>query len=151
MAALPSYPWFYGLQPSWFSWDRLYKVFLTPSALCGAYIAGQVYDEDSGNRQLVMPAQGLGLLFIPWVRRMVRQRREREASYEGLDPLGPEFLEMDRRNFRLEAEEIQRVVLSDKRSLMWAPDSCGALVFHGWDGRKRKFILIGQQPIEPLR
>lgn len=146
-----SYPCFYGLQPRWFSFDRLYKLYLTPSVLCGAWIAGQVYDEDSGSRQLVLPAGAFGALFIPMIKRKVQQRREREQQYDGIDPLGPEFLELDRRNFRMGAEEIQRVAISDQRSLMWAPNSCGAVEFHGWDGKKRKFILVGQQPIEPIR
>jgi len=62
---MSGFRFFYGLEPRWFGSDRLFKVFGLPDGICGAYLAGQVYDEESGHLQLVAPAGLLGPLPLP--------------------------------------------------------------------------------------
>ena len=143
-----SYPWFYGLQRRWLV-DRLYKLYLAPSAFCGAWIAGDIYEE-LAPADAALCGPSIRFFVFPLIRHKVRQRRRHEERDDALDPLSPEFLEMDHRNFRLGPEEIQRVVVSSSH-VLWATNNSGSVVFHGWDGSRRKFILIGEQSIEPLR
>jgi hypothetical protein len=49
-------PWFYGLEPRWFRWDRLYEVYILGDRITGAYLAGQVYDEDRIGSRAAKPA-----------------------------------------------------------------------------------------------
>src|SRR5262249_40910722 len=97
---------------------------------------GQVFDEDSGNRQLVLPAQMFGALFVPLVNRLVRQREERERGYDGIDVAGPEFLEKDTRNFRLNGGGLSKGVLSAKRNL-WGEPAAGGGALHAQGGGAR--------------
>jgi hypothetical protein len=143
-------PFFYGLQPRWCSWDRLYKLHLAPDGVAGAYLSGQVYDDASGG-QLVAPAQALGPLMAMWVRRILRKRAEREDRYESLITGSPEFLAADERNFLLKYADVERVMLSAKRARWTAglPNS-GSIRFHLWTGQQRRFILIGAQDVARL-
>lgn len=137
---------FYGLQPRWTGWDRLFKIYALPDAIAGAYIAGQVYDEASGRAQLIAPAGILGLFMVPWVRRMVRRRQEREASYASLDPGSDEFLAVDSRNFVIERADVEHVTIRRRRALWtWGATNSGTIEFALWGGVKRRFILIGEQ------
>jgi hypothetical protein len=93
----------------------------------------------------------LGFLFLPLIRKLARQRLEKETYYDELDPCGPEFLDIDRRNFRIKVDVIRKVVVSKGRSLMWAPHSVGTLDFHVEDRHRWRFILVGEQDIEGIR
>ncbi|OAI48065.1 hypothetical protein AYO44_01285 [Planctomycetaceae bacterium SCGC AG-212-F19] len=149
-SATPDYR-FYALEAGWFIWPRFYKVFVTPSAICGAYLAGQVYDELSGNRQLAMLGHELGLAFTPLITWLIERRQEREQRYEGVNLSGPEFLKQDRKNFRLTAEEIQQVVLSAQRVTSWTPSSTGIMTMHSWNASRRRLLLVGEANLESVR
>jgi hypothetical protein len=141
-------PFFYGLQPRWLSWDRLFKLHVVVDTVAGAYVGGQIYDDASGMTQLVGPAQAAGPLMALWVRRIVRRRSEREARYESLIPGSAEFLAVDRRNFALRGADIERVIISSKRSL-WTvgAHNSGSIRFVLWSGTQWRFLLVNHQDV----
>jgi hypothetical protein len=131
---------FYGLQPRWLRWDRLYRVYVCEAALAGAYVAGQIYDEPSAAVQL----QQLGPLVSPIVRGRLARRHEREMRYDGLDPFGADMLAQDPRNFHLPRTEVVRARFRRSRSL-WTAFNVGSVELELQDGTKRRFILVGDQ------
>jgi hypothetical protein len=140
--------WFYGLQPRWFTWDRLYKVYLLKECIVGAYLAGQVYDELSGEIQLVRPAFILAPLMSMWVRRIVRKRAAREEHYDSLAPDSEEFLAADSRNFRIQADEVERATVSRARALWtWGASNSGSIRIMLRSGEQRRFILVNDQDV----
>jgi hypothetical protein len=131
---------FYGLQPRWLSWDRLYRVYVSDQMLAGAYIAGQVYDEQSAAVQL----QQMGLVLRPLVRRLLAQRQQREARFDALDPFGPALLDQDPRNFQILRTDVARMRFRRNRSL-WTAFNVGVVELELLDGTRRRFILVGDQ------
>lgn len=136
----PPVRYFYGLQPRWLRWDRLYRVYAGGGMLAGAYVAGQVYDGPSAAAQL----QQVGPLVRPLVRRRFARRRQREALYDSVSPFGPELLAHDPRNFQLPRADVARTRFRRNRSL-WTPFNVGSVEFHLGDGRRWRFILVGDQ------
>jgi hypothetical protein len=137
---------FFALQPRWTGGDRLYKIFVTDSALCGARVAGQFYDADAAATQLLAPAGFLSLFLVPLVRTIVARRAQAEQLYDMLDPMGLPFLTTDKHNFRLFAHEVRRVELRTKPS-WWVgglPNG-GTLKLEQINGSVRTFILVGEQ------
>lgn len=133
---------FFGLETHWFTRDRLYMVFVTREALCGAYVAGQVYDETVA--RLIL--QGIYPFLRGWVRRVLEQRASREQQYKSIDPLSGEFLNKDRRNFCLLGQQILDVVVKRKRSLLVAY-SVGTVRLTLASGETKKLVLLaGQDP-----
>lgn len=133
---------FYGLEPRWLTWDRLYMVIVTRDALSGAWIAGQLYDHTAARLQLQQAYLFLG----GWVRRKLGQRAVREQEYERMDPLSSDFLNRDRRNFCIFNKQILNITVNRKRSL-WAAHSVGTVNVSLATGETKKFILIaGQDP-----
>jgi hypothetical protein len=145
-------PFFYALQPKELTADRFYKIFVTERAICGAWVAGQYYDEQSAQGQLMATGGLLGLLLSPFIKRWIRQRHEREQRYEAIDPDGPDFLTADRRNFRLARLDIAGVVIKPKAKISmhhWAAGN--RLEINMADGTKMRFILVGDQEAEQVR
>jgi hypothetical protein len=137
---------FYGLQPKWTSWDRLYKLFVLPKGLAGAYVAGQVYDETSGRIQLVRPAGLLGPLMALWVKRIVQRRAEREERYNRILPGSPEFLAADPRNFVLPVDVVERATISCRRSLwVMGTNKGGSVELALYSGTRLRFLLVNDQ------
>jgi hypothetical protein len=134
--------YFFGLEPNWFTRDRLFMVFVTRDALSGAYVAGQFYDEGVARLQLQQLAPLLGW----WVRRLVAQRKLREQEYAAINPLSGDFLNKDRRNFCIFSKQLLDVTVRRKPSL-WAPNSVGTVRVTLATGEIKKLILIaGQNP-----
>ena len=106
-------PFFYGLQPRWLSWDRLYRIYVSDKMIAGAYVAGQIYDEQSAAVQL----QQAMLFLRPIVRRRLAQRCERETLYDAHDPFGPSFVGHDARNFQILRSDVAQVRFRRNRSL----------------------------------
>jgi hypothetical protein len=135
-----SAPFFYGLQPRWLSWDRLYRVYVSDKGLRGAYIAGQCYDERSAMIQL----QQMHLLFRPLVRRWLQQRQERESLYDSVNAFGPSMLQLDWRNFHIARADVMRTRFRRNRSL-WTPFNVGTVELELLDGITQRLILAGEQ------
>jgi hypothetical protein len=142
---MSKWPYFYGLQPRWFTPDRLFKVFTLSDSICAARVAGQFWDEQSARVQLA-PAGILGVLAGPLVRQLIRRRTERETLYDSLAPGSTEFLGADRRNFVIHRAEVYSVVVSMQRCL-WTgrvPNK-GRIDIHLVDGSRKRLILLGEQ------
>jgi hypothetical protein len=136
---------FYGLQPHWLSWDRLYRIYVCDKMLAGAYIAGQLYDQQSATLQL----QQLRLFLGPLVRRRLAQRHERETMYDTVDPFATSLLDYDHRNFQVERSDVAGTRFRRKRSL-WAPFNVGVVEIETLDGATQRFILVGDQEQEKV-
>lgn len=139
------YPTIYGLDARWLNWDRLYKIYVATDCLCGAYIAGQVYDQDSATANL----QNFCLLFRRSVNRSFQRREDREARYEGMDPTSREFLAQDNRNFHIRRREVIDITVNRRRSL-WTPNNIGIVNIELRDGKLRRFILVGDQDADAI-
>ncbi len=138
---------FYGLQSNWW-WDRLYRIYVSDKMLAGAYIAGQIYDEQSAAIQL----QKADLFFRPLVRRWLAQRQEREALYDAVDPFSRLLLHHDLRNFQIWRSDVARTRFRRNPSLWTLCGNVGAVELKLRDGKTWLFILVGdQQPDEILR
>ncbi len=133
---------FYGLQGCWWTPDRLYRIYVSPTMISGAYVAGQLYDQEAAELQL----QGIGsLLFKSYVDRKLAQRVERELLYDGLDPFSKPFLDQDPRNFQIERCEVLATRV-DRRRSWWTPFNVGVVDIRLFDNTRRRFILIGEGP-----
>jgi len=136
---------FYGLEPHWLTRDRLYMVFVAREALCGAWIAGQLYSDTAARLQL----QQTYLFLRGWVRRLVARRAVRKQEYLGMDPLSGAFLARDRRNFCIFSKQILDVAVSRRPSL-WAANSVGTVRVTLATGEIRKFVLIEGQDADDV-
>lgn len=134
---------FYGLHPRWLKTDQLYRIYITPDLLCGAYIAGQFQDERSAALQL----QGLQLFFGAYVRRLVQRRADLEDQYNSMDPCSSSFLSADDRNFQIQRCDVAACSITHKRRL-WTSFNTGTLKFTVASGHIRQFILVGDQNAE---
>ncbi|MSU78889.1 MAG: hypothetical protein EXS16_12440 [Gemmataceae bacterium] len=141
---------FYGLQPRWFGWDRLFKVYLLRDGIAGAYLAAQIYDEASGMVQLVKPAGIAGPLMKLWVHRLVRKRAERENRYNSLDPGSAEFLAADSKNFLLHSDDVEQVVINPNSSLWTGRANSGSVRFILRSGRQTRVILVNEQDVRQI-
>ena len=144
--ATRNFCFFYGLEPRWFSPDRLYRVYVSDQMIAGAYIAGQLYEERSASVQLQQAAWLLRSLFM---RRCLLRREGREAFYDSFDPLAPQLLQQDHRNFQLQRSDVVRTRLRRNRSL-WTPFNVGRVELELLDGSIRRFILVGDQQAEDV-
>jgi hypothetical protein len=131
---------FYGFQPHWFSRDRLYRIYASDKMLAGAFIAGQLYDEQSA----VIALQQSWLFLRTLVRRRLAKRREREALYDAVDPFSPSLLDLDERNFQLQRRDVAWTRLHTNRS-WWTPINAGVVEIALLDGTKPRFVLVGDQ------
>lgn len=138
-------PFFHGLQPRWTRFDRLYRVYVSKQSLAGAYIAGQIQDEDTA----VIMFQHFTPLLYPWIQRILDRRRERESLYDSIDPFSTRFLELDPRNFRIAREDVVRSRFNRNRSI-WTPLNSGVVMIELIDGRVRRFILVGEQATDDV-
>ena len=138
-------PTFYGLDPQWFKADRLYRIYITHDCLCGAYIAGQIYDEQSAAIQL----QSFRFLLSGVLKRTIECRKEREDRYDAMVPAGESFLGEDKRNFRIDRHQVVRITVKRNRSL-WTPLNVGTVRIEFGDGSNRRFILVGDQDADVI-
>ena len=68
------------------------------------------------------------------------------AKYEGVDPESPPFLSIHKDNFRIPCTQVREIRFSSRKkfSMGGIPHS-GSLLVTTTDGKKREFILLGQQ------
>ncbi|MFH1300779.1 MAG: hypothetical protein ABIK07_06930 [Planctomycetota bacterium] len=143
--SLNEYPYFYGLTPRWFKWDRHYRIYLTPDRICGAYIAGQIFDEQSAAIQL----QLFYLFLRNFVKRTLKKRKDLEARYDVMDPTESSFLEEDHRNFHIDRRQVVSITVNRKHSY-WTPNNVGTVNIELTDGSVRRFILVSDQNADQI-
>jgi hypothetical protein len=137
---MPECPTFFGLNPRWYKWDQLYRFYVTPDMLCGAYIAGQLQDERTAALQLL----GLQLFLGGYVRRLLQRRADLEAQYNNMNRCGDTFLAADTRNFQIQSRDVVSCTITHKRRL-WTPNNTGTLHVNMASGETRQFIIVGDQ------
>ena len=145
---MQTYGYFYGLENS----NGLYKIYVTEGSLCGAKVAGSIYDEATA-RQITYHFGLLGMLFHKKVAASyIRKRQEKEKEYDQMEPGSQSFLNADKVNFSLGSGGITRAVVNHKRSgLKNILQSSPAVELHLTDGKKRRFVLIGDQSADYVR
>tara|TARA_R110001592_G_scaffold27741_9_gene102502 strand:+ start:45463 stop:46179 length:717 start_codon:yes stop_codon:yes gene_type:complete len=142
---LNEYQYFYALEPRWFRRDRHYRIYLMPDRLCGAYIAGQIFDEQSAAIQL----QTFYLFFRYFVKRTLKKRKDREARYDSMDLTENSILQEDDRNFHIDRRQVVSIAVNRKHSF-WTPINVGTVKIELTDGSVRRFILIQHQNADQI-
>jgi hypothetical protein len=115
----------------------------------------------SGRLFLAVSAPG-GLHFLRVGNQLRTDRESRRATnprtyadpialerYLGMDPANPAMLQLDKSNFHVNHCEIRSVVFRRDIRFSKFPNS-GTIEFHAHRGRKRTFILLGEQNAEAL-
>ena len=120
----------------WFTLDVVYWVVVRAGVVAGARVAGQL-----------MPAAVGDYSGDP----STYAKPELLARYQSVDPLGPDFLAQDAKNFRMSAAELREARFSKRRALWTGPvPNSGSLVLVPRSGRKRRLILLGQQDLNRI-
>ena len=117
----------------WVTLDVVYLVFVRNGTIAGARVGGQLLSGAVASNPSDPTA---------YVKRNLLER------YLETNPIGPEFLESDRKNFRLESAELLEARVSSRRAL-WTggiPNS-GAVTLVPRSGRRRRLILLGAQDL----
>lgn len=133
-------PTFSGLNPRWYKADQLYRLYVTPDLLCGAYVAGQIRDQQTAALQL----QALQLFLGRYIRGLLQRRADLEAKYANMDPCGESFLAADTRNFQIHRRDVVKCTIIHKRRL-WTPNNTGTLYVTLASGKRWQFILVGDE------
>lgn len=171
-------PFFYGLDVR--PWNRLcYKLFLTPTGICGANIGNQfawggrgargtiatycaipglAYPLATGHGVLAMALLGGLLALLGWLlswpvlQLAARRRLALERRYDALDPQGPAFLQLSRYNFRLDPRALARVTVGPRtgRGVRGLPVA-GMVEFHLGDRSVRRFAVLGEDDLRRVR
>ncbi len=121
---------FVGNETHWITPDRVYLMFAGHGILAGGRIGGQLMP-----RRGVYPVDPLAYGQPGLVERQL-----------GVDPFSAGFLELDPKNFQLRGADIVRIQVSSRRQLWTGPiPNSGAVIVVPRNGRKRRFILLGEQ------
>jgi hypothetical protein len=141
---------FYALAPRWLGSDRYYKIYVTDQDLRGVWLGGEVYDEDAAER-FKLAAQMFSPLMKLWTDRQLRQVRQRELEYDRLDLSSDDFLAKDRRNFLIAKADIEEASLDRKKwSRAGYHAAAGNVRLRLRDRTTRQWIIVGDQPLEPI-
>jgi len=114
----------------WFAPDTVYLLFVRAGVIAGARVGGQLV-ASRRNYPTEATAYAKPKLLIRWA---------------AADPLAPDFLSSDRKNFAYPAAELCEAHVSSRRALWTAPiPNSGTVTLVPRTGRKRKLILLGEQ------
>lgn len=137
----------YAMELNWFARDHFFKIYVCRHYLCGARLAGQIYDDEMAEVML-QHLQILGVFFGPYFGRLVERRRAAELRHDAMDPVGEEFLRAHPSNFLLDIGKIERAVVrkgrSTKAAISTVPSS-GSLELDLLGEPSRSFVLTGSQ------
>lgn len=140
---------FYVNEPKYLTPNRFYKVYVKNATLCGAWLGGQVFNEES-RRIHALNAIVAAPLFGRWLERYVERRRIFEAAADSVDPLSADFLSLHRHNFQIQSPEINFAVIKKCTTLgSWVRIGIKAsamLELHLKDRRRRFYLLESSQP-----
>lgn len=143
---------FYVLEPRWTSGDRVYRIYVTDTAFCGARVAGQFFDMNFYAPQLLAAADIFAFLLAPFMKKKVekaeRSRDELIAFYDSVAPGSAEFLGAHEHNFCIPKQDVERILISRKKSRWMAGyPHTGSLVFKLRGGKSKRFIVLGDQDV----
>lgn len=131
--------------------DNFYKVYVTEGALCGAKLAGAVYDEASA-RMVTIHFGLLGFLMARWIgKRAVRGREQKEKQYDAMEPGSPTFMTADKANFSIGSSQIQGAKVFFPKGFLAKANPGIILELALLDGKKRTFSVIGEPSPQHVR
>ena len=115
---------------------------LTPDAVLLVHVLDGMVVAVRVNGQLVKPPSGDPSEPESYVQaRMLMQ-------YQGVDPLDPRLIDLDKRNFRISSAETKEVAISRRRALWTGPlPNSGAVTIVPRTGKRRRLILLGKQDL----
>jgi hypothetical protein len=143
---MPAHGTFYGYEQK-FGVSRLYKIYITEGALCGAKVADNDYEASKAFSDK-MPK----LLFGGLNKSLVNEEYlatkhkalQRENLLDTMDPGGPSFLGDDKSNFSLGPAQVSSATVNLTLGMMQKGSTrCGSLELVLTDGSRRRFFLIG--------
>jgi hypothetical protein len=114
--------------------NRSFAVMVTRNKICGAKILGTV------------GATGNALDADEWRDPRKVIDRKTYQKYRFVDPESPSFLKIDKDNFQIPTSSVAAIGFNSRKKLsMGGVPHSGSLFIHVRDGRKREFILLGEQ------
>ena len=137
---------FYGRETS-LTQGHVFKIYATDQGLYFARIADRIYPEIVGKKQPTALLFGLGGMAANAIitQPAIRKFKETEATYDGLDLNGAEFLSREPKNFRVPKSDLRDLQLIKAKGLMKSDIAPGTLeLMH--DGKTRKFAITSAQP-----
>lgn len=133
-----------------FGISRLYKIYITDSALCGAKLGIRDFDQgfaDGGSPYRLADLTNGQFNLTGEVKKAVEKLKEADA----LEPGSPRFLEIDKVNFSFGPSQITGARLQFERSNFAATSNrYGTFEFIGPDGKRRRFFVLGEDRREEL-
>lgn len=148
-ASQASRHFFYLSEPKILTPNRFYKVCVKNATLCGAWLGGQVFNEES-RRIHALSANVAAPLFGWWLKRYVERRRIFEAAADCVDPLSADFLALHRHNFQIQSREINLAVIKKCTTLgsraKIGIEASAILELHLKDSRRSFYLLESSQP-----
>jgi hypothetical protein len=125
-------PWFAACERYALLLGHTYKIFITDDMLCGARVRGTAIGPETPDDATLEQSY--------WVCSI------NESLYERMDVTKPEFLALHRKNFQMRWRDIADAELDpDQHWGMSELTNSGTLILHHHSGKRRKFILLGDQ------
>ncbi len=122
---------FFGYEPHWFTFDRLYVICLAAGSITGLRVGGQVY---SSQRSTLAEDPSF------------YAKRELLVQYGTQAPWAVDLAFQDPKNFQIPVSQVASADFRTRRSLWLGPiPNSGVVKFRLRDGKRRRFILIGRQ------
>ncbi len=119
--------------------NRSYAVVVKKNAICGAKVFGAVGS----------PRNAIGAYLWSDPRNFIS--RKTLETYNAVDPESTAFLAVDKVNFQIPCASVQGVGFTSRKKMsMGGVPHSGSLFVHLTDGRKREFILLGNQTGEEV-
>ncbi len=120
----------------WFTLDVIYLVFVRNGAVAGARVGGQLLASGRNSYSREPSSYAKPKLLLRWA---------------AADPLAPDFLEADRKNFLYSSAELLEARVTRRRAL-WtgAIPNSGSVTLTPRSGRRRRLILLGEQDLQAI-
>ncbi|MCL4216468.1 MAG: hypothetical protein KJ052_05625 [Candidatus Hydrogenedentes bacterium] len=138
-----AWPFFYASEMKLVA-NRFYKVYVAHNVLCGAYIAGHVFNET--NRQNLARSMGIVVpLSNLWLQRYVEKRYAREKEADAIDPVSADFMALHKYNFQFHVKDIHGATLRACAYTTAYPsigENASAVLELNLKERRRSFFIV---------
>jgi hypothetical protein len=119
--------------------NRSYALIVTKNTICGAKVLGVVSSPMTASSA------------YEWKNPRNFISRKTRDKYRSIDPESPAFLNINRSNFQLPGSNIQGIGFTPRKKIsMGGVPHSGSLFVQLTNGRKREFILLGNQEGEEI-